>query len=113
MDEKIDENEIDNSEIVCREICRGDTMSPYDAKGVYKTQAEVDRAVKNGTFNIAKTMYVDKNNNIFFLAYQRNELETKKQKQISVQKMQFPDTQQIQLDKAQKLDEMLRLQATL
>ena len=56
-------------EIYCREICRGDRMSPYDAKGVYKTKAEVDRAIRDGTFDIAKTMYVDKNNNIFFLAY--------------------------------------------
>ena len=43
-------------------------MSPYDAKGVYKTKAEVDAAVRNGTFDVAKTMYVDNSGRIFFLA---------------------------------------------
>ena len=106
----MDEKDEPKSTIVCREICNGKTMSPYDARGVYKTQSEVDRAVRNGTFDISKTMYVDRNNRIFFLAYEKNELEKTKQKQISMQKMQFPNSQQMELDQTQKLDQLLRKQ---
>jgi len=111
MEEKVDTNE--TKSIITREMCRGDTMSPYDAKGVYKTQQEVDRAVRNGTFDVAKTMFVDKNNNIFFLAYEVNDMEGKKQKSMDMQKLSLQDAQQVKLDQTQKLDEMLRQQAAL
>jgi len=109
MEEKIDENEVE----ITRETCRGDTMSPYDAKGVYKTQEEVDRAVKNGTFDVAKTMFVDKNNNIFFLAYEVNDMEGKKQKSMDMRELSLQESQQMELEQTQRLNELLRQQATL
>ena len=65
-------------------------MSPYDAKGIYKTQAEIDRAIANGNFQIEKTIYVDKNGTIFFLVYDKpTKLATEKQSQVSMQNMRI------------------------
>ena len=116
MDEKkVDANEIeieDKSEIYCREIIENKkTMSPYDAKGVYKTQAEIDRAIANGTFSIAKTMHVDKNGNIFFLVYDKKKLESKES--IRMRELQLQERQKRQLEQAQKLNRLLMQQASL
>ena len=114
-EKKVDENEVeieDKSEIYCREIIENKkTMSPYDAKGVYKTQAEIDRAIANGTFSIAKTMHVDKNGNIFFLVYDKAKLES--QEEIHLRKLQLQKRQKIKLEQAQKLNRLLMQQASL
>ena len=112
-EEKVDENEIeiDKSEIICRDIINNQqTMSPYDAKGIYKTQAEIDRAIANGTFRIEKTIHVDKNGRIFFLVYdkQTTQLAAEKQKQISLQNLRLQKLQQSKLLQTSKLDKLLK-----
>ena len=120
MDEKTDEVEPSSKgqEIFYREICSGKRKSVYDVQGIYKSQREIDDAVKRGDFNIAKTMHVGKNGEFYFLCYQDGDyvknkanLETEKQKPVSVRKMQVQDTQSLELSPAQKLDKMLRDQS--
>jgi hypothetical protein len=83
-DKKIDDNEVlvqstgsgekpkpssAGQVIYAREkITRPISISPYDVKHVYKTQREVDAAIANGTFNVAKTMHMDKHGRMFFLS---------------------------------------------
>ena len=112
MEQKIDENEVeieDKSEIVCREIIHNKkTMSPYDAKGIYKTQKEIDQAIANGTFQIEKTIHVDRNGQIFFLAYDRpkTELAAEKQRKISMRQMRLQKLQQSKLRQTSKLNKL-------
>lgn len=119
MEQKIDENEVeveDKSEIVCREIIHNKkTMSPYDAKGIYKTQAEIDTAIANGTFRIEKTIHVDKNGTIFFLVYdkQTTKLAAEKQGEVSMRDLRIQELQQNKLRQASKLNNMLKRHAAL
>jgi len=119
MEQKVDENEVeieDKSEIICREIIDNKkTMSPYDAKGVYKTQAEIDQAVENGNFQIEKTIHIDKNGQIFFLAYDRpkTNMAAEKQRKASMRKMQLQKLQQSKLQQTSKLNKLLEQKLTI
>ena len=45
-------------------------ISPYDVKNVYRNVAEMNRAIKRGTFNVAKTQHMNWNDkNVFWLCY--------------------------------------------
>ena len=48
---------------------RANVMDVRDARGVYKSWAEVQAAVKDGTYDIRKTMYVDKRGKVFYLCF--------------------------------------------
>ncbi len=87
------------------------TLSPYDCFGVYKTRAEVNAAIRNGTFEIAKTMHVDKNGEFYFLTY--GPVEKKKRKQVSMSGLSLSDTQSQQLSEARTLSALLDAQAKL
>jgi hypothetical protein len=51
-------------------IARPIRLSPYDVKNVYKSQEEINAAIENGTFDVAKTMHMDKHGRMFFLSTQ-------------------------------------------
>ena len=47
-------------------------LDPLDVKNVYRSEAQMKRAIKNGTFNIAKTMHMDfTTKNIYWLCYEK------------------------------------------
>ena len=48
---------------------RANVMDVRDSRGVYKSWAEVQAAVKDGTYDIRKTMYVDKRGKVFYLCF--------------------------------------------
>ena len=81
MEEKRDECEQEipnNQEIISREVVtQKKYLSPYDVPGVYKTKSEMDRAVRRGDFNIAKTMHMAPNGDFYFLAFDNNGTKTK------------------------------------
>ena len=50
--------------IVSRCKPKQEIIDPYDVKGVYRSQDDINRAIKNKTFNVAKCMkmnYTTKN----------------------------------------------------
>ena len=56
--------------ILRRECVKGRrNMDPMDVKNVYRSTAQIQRAVKNGTFEISKTMHM-RNNNMYWLCYE-------------------------------------------
>ena len=110
-DEKIDHCETnipDLSVVYSREkVSKPHYLSPYDVRGVYKSQKEIDAAKRRGDFNIAKTMHLAKNGNFYFLSYENeNDLGSKKQEQVSMQNLQVSNAQQVQLDEALQLNRM-------
>ena len=118
-EQKIDENEIEDTKpepssagqtTFYREICSGKKLSVYDAPNTYKSQKEVDNAVKQGEFDIAKTMYMAPNGDFYFLCY--NELGGAEQNKISMQNVRLSQSQSLQPESSQKLDEALRAQST-
>ena len=109
MDEKIDENEMPEQEVSREIITHKKYLSPFDIPGVYKTKGEMDRAVQRGDFNIAKTMHMAPNGDFFFLAYDNNASKTKSD--VSMRRMQLQEQKQIQLEKTQKLNRLLRAQS--
>ena len=48
---------------------RASVMEVRDARGVYRSWAEVQAAVKDGTYDIRKTMYVDRRGKVFYLCF--------------------------------------------
>ena len=49
-------------------------ISPYDVKNVYRSKREMDRAIRKGNFEIAKTQYMNWNNkNVYWLCYEEDE----------------------------------------
>ena len=49
-------------------------ISPYDVKNVYRSQREINRAIRRGTFEIAKTQHMNWNNkNVYWLCYEEDE----------------------------------------
>ena len=49
-------------------------LDPMDVKNVYRSEAQMNRAIKNGTFNIAKTMHMDfTTKNIYWLCYENTD----------------------------------------
>jgi len=80
MEEKIDEMEIEYpaTEVYAHERVAQShrhTMSPYDCRNMYKTQAEVQHAFKTGTFDVAKTMHIGKDGKFYFLEW-KNQTQT-------------------------------------
>ena len=117
MDSKHDEcEEIEphsEGQTMTREVIQNPKrMSPYDAKGVYKNHQEMQDAIDDGTFNIAKTMYVAKNGEFYFLTY-ANELGKKKRDKVSMSDLQLHDAQQDKLRASQKLYQMLSDQSNI
>ena len=101
----------DGQEIVSHEIIENPkVMSPYDANGVYKTNREMQDAIDRGTFNIAKTMYVAKNGEFYFLTYGLGKTESI---EASVRDVRLQDSQQDELDQTSKLRQMLDAQSCL
>ena len=99
-------------QIFYREICSGKRRNVYDTPGIYKSQREIDEAIKRGDFNIAKTMYVAPNGEFYFLCYEngnyvKDDVETKKQGKIPVQNVQIQNTQSLESYQASKLDQLL------
>ena len=46
-------------------------LDPYDVKNVYRNSQQIQRALKNGTFDVAKTMHMDfTTKNIYWLCYE-------------------------------------------
>ena len=45
------------------------TMSVYDVKNVYRSKKEMDEAIENDEFDIAKTMHVDANGKFLSLIH--------------------------------------------
>ena len=87
MEEKIDKTELlvlepkklkptsEGQYIHHRERAPAREINVYDAKNVYRSQAEIDRDIKRGQFKIEKTFTTDLNGNLFFLCYD-HELKT-------------------------------------
>ena len=87
MEEKIDETELlvlepkkpkptaEGQYIHHREYAPAREINVYDAKNVYRSQAEIDRDIKRGQFKIEKTFTTDLNGTLFFLCYD-HELKT-------------------------------------
>jgi hypothetical protein len=48
---------------------RASVMDVRNARGVYKSWAEVQAALKDGTYEVRKTMYVDKRGKVFYLCF--------------------------------------------
>ena len=49
-------------------------LDPMDVKNVYRSEAQMKRAIKNGTFNISKTMHMDfRTKNIYWLCYENTD----------------------------------------
>ena len=47
-------------------------IDPYDIKGVYRSHDQIQRAIKNGTFQHAKVMHMDFNTkNIYWLCNEK------------------------------------------
>ncbi len=47
-------------------------LDPYDVKGVYRSHDQIQRAIKNGTFQHAKVMHMDFNTkNIYWLCNEK------------------------------------------
>ena len=88
-EEKIDETELtistlerekpkptsEGQYIFKREVLPAREINVFDAKNVYRSQAEIDRDIKRGKFKIEKTFTTDANGNLFFLCYD-HELKT-------------------------------------
>ena len=53
-------------------------LDPYDVKNIYRSEADIQRAIKNGTFTHSKVMHMDwTDKNIYFLCYE-NDITNKK-----------------------------------
>ena len=74
-------------------------ISPFDFKNVYRTQDEVSRAFRDGTFDVTKTMKISEDGKFYFLEWQSDE---KKKEEDALFKAQ-----------QQKLNEMLKKQSGL
>ena len=49
-------------------------LSPYDVKNVYRSTAEINKAIRRGKFEINKTQHMNWNNkNVYFLCYEEEE----------------------------------------
>ena len=49
-------------------------LDPYDVKNVYRSQKDIDRAVRRNNFSHAKTMHMDyTTKNIYWLCYDKEE----------------------------------------
>ena len=118
-EEKIDENEIvvDEQEIdeypeqiVTREVIRNPkSISPYDVKGKYKSDAEMKQALANGNFQIEKCFHTDNHGNFYILGF----MEKAKPDPSQVSDMQLHDSQQVEYDETQELNKMLAAQSLL
>ena len=47
------------------------TMDPRDARGVYRTAREVELALRDGTYDVRKTMFLDRNGRVYYLCWGR------------------------------------------
>lgn len=56
-----------NSEVTSSKQYHRKLIEARDVKGVYQNRAEIERAKANKTFDIAKTMYLAKNGQLYFL----------------------------------------------
>ena len=114
-EQKIDETEVvpssEGQTTFYREICTGKKLSVFDTKGTYKSQLEVDNAVKHGDFDIARTMYVAPNGEFYFLCY--NDLGAPKQREVSLRNMRVSNAQPVELSASRKLDAALRAQSSI
>ena len=45
------------------------TMDPRDARGVYRSAREVQLALRNGTYDVRKTMFLDRNGRVYYLCF--------------------------------------------
>lgn len=49
-------------------------LDPYDVKNVYRSQADINKAIKKDKFSHAKTMHMDyTTKNIYWLCYEQEE----------------------------------------
>ena len=92
-------------QIVTREKIKPMMLDTANLKNVYKTEEEFQEALKNNTFDIAKTFHIDNRGRFYTLCYKPDE--------IPMQDVQLQDEQKIQLEATQKLNELLRAQSLL
>ena len=78
-------------------------LSVYDVKNIYRSKEEMDKAIENGEFDIAKTMHIDKNGKFYMLSF----------KDARMHSMQIQDDEKGELSASQKLGEMLAAQSML
>ena len=74
MEEKIDENEVEieypETEVISHEkVVYPNTKSVRECRNVYQPQMEVEQAFKDGTFDVAKTMTIDRDGKFYFLSW--------------------------------------------
>ncbi len=101
------------TEVYAHEVSERPRMfSPFDCKRVYKTKEDVAAAFADGSFDVAKTMYIAPDGKFYFLSW-KNGLGLQKPKPLQLQNMQVPDAQQAQLRATQKLNAMLAAQSLL
>lgn len=79
-------------------------LNVYDVKNVYRSKQEMDRAIENGTFDVAKTMHIDKNGRFYVLSFEDP---------VRVQNVQVQDNEKEQLSPTSKLGALLRAQSML
>ena len=76
VEEKVDENEIEieypATEVISHEkVVYPNVKQARECRGVYQSQAEVAQAFKDGTFDVAKTMSIDKDGKFYFLSWKQ------------------------------------------
>ena len=57
------------AEIVQRRAPRFKSMDVRDARGVYRSYEELQYAIRAGTFDVRKTMYLDRNGTVYHLCF--------------------------------------------
>ena len=80
------------------------TLDVFDVKNVYRSKEEMDEAIKNNNFDVAKTMHIDSNGKFYMLSIKDD---------ACMPKMRVQNEEKIQLSQTQKLCEMLRKQSML
>ena len=79
-------------------------LSVYDVKNIYRSKEEMDKAIENDEFDIAKTMHIDKNGKFYMLTFKDDS---------RVQGVQIQDDEKSKLSASQKLSKMLAAQSML
>ena len=72
MEEKFDETEIEYpaTEVISHEkVVYPNKKDVRECRNVYQTTEEVQRAFKEGNFDVAKTMTIDKDGKFYFLQW--------------------------------------------
>ena len=75
-----------------------------NVRNVYKSQEEYDEAVKNGTFDVAKTFHMDKHGKLYCLCVKPD---------VSMQRLSIQNESSVQLQATQELNKLLDAQSNL